>query len=95
VIDVSFISLRLVLPAVSALLAPDAELVALIQPQFEVGRGHVGKNGIVTDDAARDAAVAAIRTEAEGLGWRIGGMIDSPISGGDGNREFLMHGYRP
>lgn len=95
VIDVSFISLRLVLPAVSALLAPDAELVALIKPQFEVGRGHVGKNGIVTDDAARDAAVAGIRTEAEGLGWRIGGTIDSPIAGGDGNREFLMHGYRP
>ena len=95
VIDVSFISLRLVLPAVSGLLAPDAELLALIKPQFEVGRAHVGKNGIVTDDAARDAAVAAIRTEAEGLGWRIGGMIDSPISGGDGNREFLMHGCRP
>lgn len=95
VIDVSFISLRLVLPAVSALLVPDAELVTLIKPQFEVGRGHVGKNGIVTDDAARDAAVATIRTEAEGLGWRIGGMIDSPIAGGDGNREFLMHGYRP
>ncbi|MGU9982094.1 TlyA family RNA methyltransferase [Phreatobacter sp. HK31-P] len=95
VIDVSFISLRLVLPAVSALLAPDAELVTLIKPQFEVGRGHVGKNGIVTDDAARDAAVAGIRAEAEGFGWRIGGMIDSPISGGDGNREFLMHGCRP
>jgi 23S rRNA (cytidine1920-2'-O)/16S rRNA (cytidine1409-2'-O)-methyltransferase len=95
VIDVSFISLRLVLPAVSALLGPDAELLALIKPQFEVGRGHVGKNGIVTDDVARDAAVGAIRAEAEALGWRIGGLIDSPIAGGDGNREFLMHGVRP
>ncbi|MBL8568955.1 MAG: TlyA family RNA methyltransferase [Phreatobacter sp.] len=95
VIDVSFISLRLVLPAVSSLLAADAELIALIKPQFEVGRAHVGKNGIVTDEAARDAAVAGIRAEAEALGWRIGGMIDSPIAGGDGNREFLMHGLRP
>jgi 23S rRNA (cytidine1920-2'-O)/16S rRNA (cytidine1409-2'-O)-methyltransferase len=95
VIDVSFISLKLVLPAVSRLLSADAELVALIKPQFEVGRAAVGKNGIVTDDDARDAAVAGIRAEAEALGWRIGGMIDSPIAGGDGNREFLMHGWRP
>jgi 23S rRNA (cytidine1920-2'-O)/16S rRNA (cytidine1409-2'-O)-methyltransferase len=95
VVDVSFISLRLVLPAVSALLATDAELIALVKPQFEVGRAHVGKNGIVTDDAVREAAVAGIRAEAERLGWRIGGMIDSPIAGGDGNREFLMYGYRP
>ena len=95
VIDVSFISLRLVLPAVTALVAPEAELVALVKPQFEVGRGHLGKNGIVTDAAARDAAVAGIREEAERLGWRIGGLIDSPIAGGDGNREFLMYGVRP
>lgn len=95
VVDVSFISLKLVLPAVSALLAADAEFVALIKPQFEVGRAHVGKNGIVTDDAARDAAVTAVRAEAERIGWRIGGIVDSPIAGGDGNREFLMHGFRP
>lgn len=95
VIDVSFISLRLVLPAVTALLAPEAELIALVKPQFEVGRGHVGKNGIVTDAAARDGAVAGIRTAAESLGWRIGGPVDSPIAGGDGNREFLLHGLRP
>lgn len=95
VVDVSFISLRLVLPAVTALLAARADLVALVKPQFEVGRAHVGRNGIVTDDAARNAALAGIRAEAEGLGWRIHGVIDSPISGGDGNREFLMHGSRP
>lgn len=95
VVDVSFISLRLVLPAVSALLAAEAELIALVKPQFEVGRAHVGRNGIVTDLAARDAAVAGIRSEAERLGWRIHGVIDSPIAGGDGNREFLMHGARP
>jgi 23S rRNA (cytidine1920-2'-O)/16S rRNA (cytidine1409-2'-O)-methyltransferase len=94
VIDVSFISLRLVLPAVTRLVAAKAEMIALIKPQFEVGRGHIGKNGIVTDDAARDAAVAAVRAEAEALGWRIAGIIDSPISGGDGNREFLFHAER-
>jgi 23S rRNA (cytidine1920-2'-O)/16S rRNA (cytidine1409-2'-O)-methyltransferase len=95
VIDVSFISLRLVLPAVTALVAPRAELVALVKPQFEVGRAHLGKNGIVTDAAARDAAVAGILGEAERVGWRITGMIDSPIAGGDGNREFLIQGMRP
>ncbi|WP_439573427.1 TlyA family RNA methyltransferase [Phreatobacter sp.] len=95
VVDVSFISLKLVLPAVSALLAADAELIALVKPQFEVGRAHVGKNGVVSDGAARDAAVAAIRAEAERLGWRVGGVIDSPVAGGDGNREYLMHGVRP
>lgn len=95
VIDVSFISLSLVLPAVTALLAPKADLVALVKPQFEVGRAHVGKNGIVTDDAARDAAILRVRGEAERLGWRIAGQIDSPIAGGDGNREVLIHGVRP
>lgn len=95
VIDVSFISLKLVLPAVSRLLAADAELVALIKPQFEVGRAHVGKNGIVTDEAAREGAVAGIRETLASLGWRIGGLTDSPIAGGDGNREFLIHGFRP
>jgi len=95
VIDVSFISLTLVLPAATALLAPGAELVALVKPQFEVGRAHVGKNGIVTDEAARDAAILRVRGEAEQLGWRIAGQIDSPIAGGDGNREVLIHGVRP
>lgn len=95
VIDVSFISLRLVLPAVTALLAAEAAFIALVKPQFEVGRGHVGKNGIVTDVSAREAAVAAVRAEAERLGWRIGGLVDSPIAGGDGSREFLLHGTRP
>lgn len=95
VVDVSFISLRLVLPALSALLAARADLIALVKPQFEVGRSHVGKNGVVTDRAARDQAVAGVRAEAERLGWDIRGVIDSPLAGGDGNREFLMHGVRP
>lgn len=95
VVDVSFISLRLVLPAVSALLAAEADLIVLVKPQFEVGRAHVGKNGIVTDEAARQAAVAGISVEAGRLGWHLHGPIDSPVAGGDGNREFLMHGARP
>lgn len=95
VIDVSFISLKLVLPAVSRLLAGDAEVIALIKPQFEVGRSHVGKNGIVTDEIAREGAVAGVRETLMGLDWRIGGLIDSPIAGGDGNREFLIYGFRP
>lgn len=94
VIDVSFISLRLVLPAVSALLARPAELVALIKPQFEVGRAAVGKGGIVTDEAARAKAVADIQALATDLGWTVTGVIDSPVEGGDGNREFLMHARR-
>ncbi|QCK86387.1 TlyA family RNA methyltransferase [Phreatobacter aquaticus] len=95
VIDVSFISLRLVLPAVTALMARACDLVALVKPQFEVGRGHVGKGGIVTDAAERQRAVSEVQAVAQGLGWTLGGLIDSPIEGGDGNREFLIHASRP
>jgi 23S rRNA (cytidine1920-2'-O)/16S rRNA (cytidine1409-2'-O)-methyltransferase len=94
VIDVSFISLTLVLPAVSTLLAPAADLVALIKPQFEVGKAHIGKNGLVRDEAARRGAVDKITTAAAALGWDVQGVIDSPIAGGEGNREFLMHARR-
>ncbi len=94
VIDVSFISLRLVLPAVTALMAGACDLVALVKPQFEVGRGHVGKGGIVTDEAERQRAVSEVQAVAQGLGWTLGGLIDSPIEGGDGNREFLLHASR-
>ena len=89
-IDVSFISLSLVLPSLRALLAPRAVLVALVKPQFEVGRAGIGRGGIVRDDAARDAAVARVTAEAEALGFALAGTIPSPIAGGDGNREFLM-----
>ncbi len=89
-VDVSFISLSLVLPAVRPLLAPGAVLVALVKPQFEVGRAGIGRGGIVRDEAARAAAIARVLAEAEALGFAMLGTIASPIPGGDGNREILM-----
>lgn len=90
VIDVSFISLALVLPAALALAAPGATLVALIKPQFEVGRSHVGRGGVVRDVAAREAAVARITALLETAGASMLGLIESPIEGGDGNVEYLL-----
>ncbi|MGE3840375.1 MAG: TlyA family RNA methyltransferase [Vicinamibacterales bacterium] len=89
-IDVSFISLRLVLPALVPLLAPGGAMVALVKPQFEAGRSEVGKGGIVRDPAVHERVVAEVGTAAEGLGLRVAGIIPSPIRGADGNREFLM-----
>jgi 23S rRNA (cytidine1920-2'-O)/16S rRNA (cytidine1409-2'-O)-methyltransferase len=88
-IDVSFISLKLVLPAVTKLAANDAILVALIKPQFEAGKNSVRK-GIVRDPAMHAAICQDITAFAVTLGWRARAVIDSPISGGDGNREFLL-----
>lgn len=88
-IDVSFISLRIVLPAVLALSAPAVEIVALIKPQFEVGKGKVGKGGVIRDDALRQRAVEGIVEFAAGLGLEILGVIESPILGAAGNREYL------
>lgn len=89
--DLSFISLRLGLPPALALAAPGAFLVALIKPQFEVGRAHVGKGGLVRDGAAIDAAVEGIRGFVGGTpGWIVDGVVPSPIAGGDGNQEFLI-----
>jgi 23S rRNA (cytidine1920-2'-O)/16S rRNA (cytidine1409-2'-O)-methyltransferase len=87
--DVSFISLRLVLPAVLPLATKGAKLVALIKPQFEVGPVFVVK-GIVKDDAKRHEACAAIDALIRASGWAIDGLIPSPIEGTDGNREFLI-----
>jgi 23S rRNA (cytidine1920-2'-O)/16S rRNA (cytidine1409-2'-O)-methyltransferase len=87
--DVSFISLALVLPSVLKLAANDAWLVALVKPQFEVGPALVTK-GLVKDAVARDKAVAAIKLLVETAGWRVEGVIPSPIAGGDGNLEFLL-----
>jgi len=87
--DVSFISLRLVLPALLPVAAPGALLVALIKPQFEVRPAHVVK-GIVKDDAARRRAASEIARLLEHAGWSIEGLIASPIEGGDGNREYLV-----
>ncbi len=91
VADVSFISLAKVLSAALELAAPGCWLVALVKPQFEVGPGHVGKGGVVRDDAARDAAVVRVGDWIDGQpGWNVTGVIDSPIKGGDGNIEFLL-----
>jgi 23S rRNA (cytidine1920-2'-O)/16S rRNA (cytidine1409-2'-O)-methyltransferase len=88
-IDVSFIPLKLILPAVATFLR--GELVALIKPQFEVGKGDVGKGGIVRDDAKRIAAVEAVVAFAREHGFDVGGVIESPIKGAEGNVEYLMH----
>jgi 23S rRNA (cytidine1920-2'-O)/16S rRNA (cytidine1409-2'-O)-methyltransferase len=88
-IDVSFIPLKLILPAVMTFLRGD--LVALIKPQFEVGKGEVGKGGIVRDDAKRAAAVEAVVTFARASGFDVKGVIESPIKGAEGNVEYLMY----
>ncbi len=91
VIDASFISLDKVLPPTLALLAAEAEVVALIKPQFEVGKGEVGKGGVVRDADQHAAVVERIRALAETLGCAVLGVTDSPILGPKGNREFLIH----
>jgi 23S rRNA (cytidine1920-2'-O)/16S rRNA (cytidine1409-2'-O)-methyltransferase len=91
--DVSFISLRLVLPHALALAAPEATLVALVKPQFEAGRGHVAK-GVVRDPAVHARVCEEIAALVAGLGWRVLGIVPSPIAGGDGNREFLLGAKR-
>lgn len=94
VCDVSFISLSLILPTVLAMAAPDAEAALLIKPQFEVGPDLV-KKGIVRDAQAQGRACEKIQSLVEHLGWRVLGLIPSPIEGGDGNREFLLGARRP
>jgi 23S rRNA (cytidine1920-2'-O)/16S rRNA (cytidine1409-2'-O)-methyltransferase len=91
VVDVSFISLRLVLPALPPLLVPGAPVVALVKPQFEVGKGKVGKGGIVRDEAERRQAVAEVAEAARAHGFAVLGETASPITGGKGNVEFLLH----
>jgi 23S rRNA (cytidine1920-2'-O)/16S rRNA (cytidine1409-2'-O)-methyltransferase len=89
-IDVSFISLTKILPAVQKVLAPEALVIALIKPQFEAGREQVGKGGILRDPEIHRKVIEKIKTEAEKLGFQIEGIIDSPITGTDGNKEFLI-----
>ncbi len=90
-VDVSFISLRLVLPKVAELVAPGAEVLALVKPQFEVGRGRVGKGGVVRDRALQAEAVAAVVACAEQSGMRVRGTMESPLLGPKGNREFFVY----
>ncbi len=93
-IDVSFISLKLVLPALDRLVRRPVQLIALIKPQFEAGRKHL-KKGIVRDAAVRSAVCDDIAAFATSLGWSVAGIIPSPIEGGEGNREFLLGAHRP
>jgi 23S rRNA (cytidine1920-2'-O)/16S rRNA (cytidine1409-2'-O)-methyltransferase len=91
VVDVSFISLKQVLPAMARQLAAACEVIALVKPQFEVGREHVGKGGIVKDEAARARALDDVAAAAVALGFQERGRMPSPITGTDGNVEFLLY----
>ena len=88
-IDVSFISATKILPAVVPLLTDRRRIITLIKPQFEVGKGEVGKGGIVTDPARHQRVIEEVNSAAEKLGLRMSGVIESPIKGADGNIEFL------
>jgi len=90
VTDVSFIGLAKALPAALALARPGADLLALVKPQFEVGPERVGKGGLVKDEAAQAEALEGVQRFLEGAGWTVRAAADSPIAGGDGNREFLL-----
>ena len=95
VCDASFIGLEVVLPAALALATQDALLIALIKPQFEVGKGRVGKGGIVRDPDLHEEVCERIRAWLSGkIGWRVLGITESPITGQDGNKEFLIAASR-
>ena len=89
VMDVSFISVTRILPAIISILKPEGKAVVLIKPQFEVGKGEVGKGGIVRDPEKHKRVVAEVNEFAERIGFTIGGLIESPILGAEGNKEFL------
>jgi len=89
--DVSFISVRQVLPALVALLAPGADLVVLVKPQFEAGREEVGKGGLVRDAAVQARTVEDVTSTANALGLTRVAAVESPITGTEGNREFFLH----
>ena len=91
VMDVSFISIKLVLPAVKALLKPDADLICLIKPQFEAGREEVGKKGVVRDRAVHEHVIHGILDFAPEIGLTVMGLDFSPIKGPEGNIEYICH----
>ncbi len=90
-IDVAFISLRLIFPALPPFLSPSADIVPLVKPQFEAGRDEVGKHGLVTDPAVHDAVIARVTDAAAAAGFARRGMTPSPITGATGNQEFFLH----
>ncbi|MEY4238603.1 MAG: hypothetical protein RL339_1204, partial [Pseudomonadota bacterium] len=94
VCDASFIALSKVLDVPLKLAAPHCQLVALIKPQFEVGRGEVGKGGVVRDPALHARVCDEVRSWIEGLGWQVQGIVASPITGPEGNVEFLIAAQR-
>jgi 23S rRNA (cytidine1920-2'-O)/16S rRNA (cytidine1409-2'-O)-methyltransferase len=89
--DVSFISLRLIFPVLPALLAAEADIVALVKPQFEAGRDDVGRGGLVKDPAVHARVIDEVTRAAAEVGLNRAGLTESPITGAEGNREFLMH----
>ena len=95
VMDVAFISARKILPAVAPLLSDAGSLIVLIKPQFEVGRGEVGKGGIVREPEKHLRVIGEVHSTAIELGLKVGGLIESPIHGADGNVEFLALYARP
>ena len=92
--DLSFISLTLVLPAVVRLLKPDGHLLMLVKPQFELQPGQIGKGGIVRDPVHFEFVEKRLRDTCAGLGVKVLGWLESPIAGGDGNREFFIHAQK-
>ena len=92
VCDVSFISVTLLLPAIVPLLQPEGQMVILVKPQFEVGKGQVGKGGIVRDPALHQAACDRVRHAVEEFGF-VTGVMESPIHGAEGNKEFLLYAH--
>ena len=90
-VDVSFISLKLVLPPLPPLLRPDGGVIALVKPQFEAGRAEVGRRGVVTDAAVHRRVVEEVRSAADRIGLRPVAEEPSPIAGAEGNREFFVH----
>lgn len=92
--DLSFISLGLVLPRLAALLSPAGDLLMLVKPQFELQPADIGKGGIVRDSAKYAEVQAKMRALCADCGLAVRGWLDSPITGGDGNREFFVHAQR-
>jgi len=90
VADLSFISLTLVLPALAAAAAPEADFVLLVKPQFEVGKGRVGAGGVVRDTTDRSAAIEKVAGAAAGLGLGVRGITASPLPGPAGNVEYFL-----
>lgn len=93
VCDVSFISVTMILPNAAALLESEGEMIVLVKPQFEVGKGQVGTGGIVRDPALHESACQRVEAAVHSLGYRTE-LMESPVLGAEGNKEFLLHGHR-